>query len=268
MTSPDIIREHDDSFEYLARAGYAARGAVYLIIGYFAFRAAFADGKAMSSKGAIDWMFGNPFGTVLMVALIVALVGFCIWRIIQCLFDADHRGSDAKGLAIRTSYLLSGAAYAALAFYAGSLLFGMSQSSGGGSDLVRKAYEAGFGAWATYLIGAAMAAVGGVYLVRGAKATFMRFVRLPEIATPWLKRVCQAGLIARGLTFFVIAFLLFTGAASSREGDTPGTQEALQTIAGWSFGWALLSLMGLGLIAFGVYGITEGLYRRIEVDDA
>ena len=176
MTTLDIPHQHHDWLRKAARAGYAARGLVYLIVGYFAFRAAYATGRAMGTKDAVDTVAGSAFGTVALVALVAALTCFTIWRLIQMFFDVDEHGLDARGV-------------------------------------------------------------------------FARF-----------------GLIARGVTFFVLAGLLFTGAVSYGEGDTPGLEAALQAMSDWSYGWVLLSLTGLGLIAFGAYACVEALYRRIHIE--
>jgi hypothetical protein len=266
-TARAIIRDHGDRMRHAARAGYAARGAVFLIIGYFAFRAAFATGEAMGERDAIDQMAGSGFGTVLLVALVLALGSFAAWRLFQVIFDIDGHGTGAKGLFIRTGLTISAFAYGALAVYAANLLAGLSAGGGGGNGIVAAAYEAGFGVWLTYAIAAGMAAAGAAHIVKGAKAGFEKYMNIPA-NRHWLKPVCQFGLIARGITFFILAGLLATGAASYRSGSTPGLETALAAMRGWSFGWVLLSLTGLGLIAFGIYALAEAAYRRINIEAA
>lgn len=258
----------DDNRAWLrhaARAGYVARGAVFLIIGYFAFRAAFASGEAMDSKDAVGQIAGSAFGTILLGLLVLALSCFAAWRIVQVVFDVDHHGTDTKGLFVRVGLIFSALAYGALAFYAASLLIGMARG-GGSNGLVAKAYEAGYGVWLTYLIAAGMAAAGAAHIFKGAKAGFEKYMEIPEGVRSWLTPVCQFGLIARGVTFLVLAGLLFSGAASYASGDTPGLDTALAAMEGWSYGWALLSLTGLGLMAFGIYALAEALYRRINIE--
>ncbi|MBB4002247.1 DUF1206 domain-containing protein [Aurantimonas endophytica] len=266
-TTEAIIRDHGDRMRYAARAGYIARGAVFLIIGYFAFSAAFASGEAMGEMDAIDEMAGSGFGTALLLALVLALAAFAAWRLFQVIFDIDGHGTGVKGIFIRTGLTISAFAYGALAFYAATLLIGLGSGGGGGNGIVKAAYEAGIGVWLTYAIAAGMAAAGAAHVVKGAKAGFEKYMNIPADRS-WLKQVCQFGLIARGITFFILAGLLVTGAASYRSGDTPGIETALSAMAGWSFGWALLSLTGLGLIAFGIYALAEAAYRRINVEAA
>ena len=254
-----------------ARAGYAARGLVFLIVGYFAFRAAFATGEAMDTEDAIEVIAGSGFGALLLGAMVIALAAFCGWRLIQVLMDVDNHGTDAKGLFVRAGLAISAFSYGALAIFAVTMLIGSGSSGGGGGggkqSVIAYAYEQGYGVWLTYLIAAGMAAAAIAHIVKAVKAGFEKYMAIPQDRRWLLKPVCQFGLIARAVTFVVIAGLLVTGAAGYSSGDTPGLDAALQEISGWSFGWLFLSLTGLGLIAFGIYSIAEAIYRRINMPD-
>ena len=275
MTSTsDRIAPEDGSawLHTAARAGYAARGLVFLIVGYFSFRAAFASGEAMDTKDAIETIAGSGFGSVLLGAMVVALAAFCGWRLIQVIMDVDGHGVDAKGVFVRAGLLISAFSYGALAVYAATLLIGFGSGSGGEgggakSSVIAYAYEAGYGVWLTYLIAAGMAAAAIAHMVKAIKSGFEKYMTIPQDRRWLLKPTCQFGLVARALTFIVLSGLLVNGAAGYQSGDTPGLDAALQEISGWSFGWLFLSATGLGLIAFGVYSITEAAYRRINMPD-
>ncbi|TFF22817.1 DUF1206 domain-containing protein [Jiella endophytica] len=268
-TNSLVPQDGQDWLKSAARAGYAARGLVFLIVGYFSFRAAFASGEAMDTKDAIEVIAGSVFGTILLVAMVVALAAFSAWRLIQVLMDVDNHGTGAKGVFVRGGLLVSAFSYGALAFYAASLVIGLGSGGGegGGGGAISAGYEAGFGIWLTYLIAAGMAGAAIAHFIKGAKAGFEKYMDIPEARRRILKPVCQFGLLARGVTFMVLAGLLATGAAEYSSGDTPGLDAALSEISGWSFGWLFLSLTGLGLIAFGVYCVAEAIYRRINMPD-
>ena len=86
----------------LARAGYAAKGVLYITIGILAAMAAFGgggDGATTGSKGAIRAIQEQPFGQVLLVLLTVGLAGYALWRFVQAILDPEGEGTDAKGAA-------------------------------------------------------------------------------------------------------------------------------------------------------------------------
>ena len=266
MTAKETVNHYSGALEWVARVGYVARGVVYLVIGYFAFKAAYSTGQTMDSKDAVRTIFFSTGGFALMLVLVVALAAFVVWRVLQAGLDLDHHGTDAKGLAVRAGLLGSAFSYGALAVFALLLVIG-SRSEGGGllDKALARAFAAGYGQILTYAIAALVAGVGAAHIAKGIKAGFEKYMRLPE-GQRWMKVIFQAGLIARGLTFLLLAFLLVTGAASYAQGDKPGLETALNAMVGWSFGWAFLAATGLGLAAFGVYALAQARYRRINTD--
>ena len=63
-------------FEWFARAGLAARGAVYLIIGFLAVKLAFGDGgKTTDQQGALATIAKQPLGTVMLLVVAFGLAG-------------------------------------------------------------------------------------------------------------------------------------------------------------------------------------------------
>ncbi|KQT52873.1 MULTISPECIES: DUF1206 domain-containing protein [unclassified Aureimonas] len=267
MSATEVIRRHSDRIEKAARAGYVARGIVFVIIGYFAFKAAYSTGQTMDSKDAVSFVFGTVGGKVLLVALVAALAAFAAWRFLQAIRDVDRHGTGAKGVAVRAGLVGSGISYAALAFFAGALAWGAGSSSSGGTtkEWIAMAYEAGWGQTFTYAVAALMVVVGGAHVFKAVSAGFEKYMTIPADKKAWVKPVCQFGLLARGFTYLLLAWLLGTGAASYRDGHTPGLETALDAMSAWPFGWLFLAATGIGLIAFGGYAFTEARYRRIQL---
>ena len=265
-TAENLVRNNRSWLRTAARTGYAARGLVFVVIGYFALRAAYATGRAMGPKDAIDSVAGSAFGVVALAVLVASLFSFAVWRLLQVIFDIDRHGLGPKGLFVRSGLVVSLFAYGTLAVYAFGLLTGIGSGQGGGGGVISSAYAAGYGVWLTYLVVAGMAAAGAAHIVKGIKAGFRKYMQIPPDHERFLTPVCRFGLIARGVTFFILAGLLFDGAVSYSDGDKPGLDTALSAMSGWTFGWALLAVTGAGLIAFGVYGFAEAAYRRIEIE--
>ena len=104
------------SIERLARAGYAAKGVVYGVVGILAVRAAIgAGGEVGGSENALAAIGDQAFGKIRLVIVGVGLLGYVLWRAVQVIADPERKGTDAKGLAVRAGFLASGLTYFGLA---------------------------------------------------------------------------------------------------------------------------------------------------------
>ena len=85
-------------FEWLARAGFVARGLVYGIIGLLALKLAIGSGgKATDQEGAMRTLAQQPLGRTMLVALAVGLAGYAMWRFTRAALGRGPEGSD-RGL--------------------------------------------------------------------------------------------------------------------------------------------------------------------------
>src|SRR5687768_11814889 len=99
----------------LARAGYAAKGIVYIVIGALAARAAFGKGGATTDQhGAIGWIGDGPFGTIALVVIGVGLLGYTAWRLVAAATDAEGDGDDPTSIGKRLASAARGLVYGAL----------------------------------------------------------------------------------------------------------------------------------------------------------
>ena len=109
--------------EGLERWGYVARGVLYIIMGSLALQLAMgAGGQAADPLGALRLIAHQPYGKVLLVAMVVGLAGYALWGLVRALFDPLNKGHSAKGLATRASYLVSAISYGLLIIPALQLL--------------------------------------------------------------------------------------------------------------------------------------------------
>ena len=53
-------------FEWLARSGYIARGAVYLLVGWFSLAAAWSGARPTDAQDALLRILDQPFGELLL----------------------------------------------------------------------------------------------------------------------------------------------------------------------------------------------------------
>ncbi|MGJ8571241.1 MAG: DUF1206 domain-containing protein [Hoeflea sp.] len=258
-----------DWFKPLARLGYGARGLVYLVLAFFIVGAAFTTGTGGDSKDAVRFITQSTVGAVLTPLLIVSLAGYCLWRVVQAVFDTDDHGAKPAGLAVRAGLLGAAATYGFLLVYTVSLWWGSTISSGGGSgNEITSAAAAFIGAGPVSLIlSTVFAVVGGAHIWKAARRKYRDHIQASEPVMRWIDVAAIGGLTARGLTFLVIAFLLF------RHGIASGTEKAsleaaLKFIAGLPLGSWLLGATGVGFFLFSIYSFAEAIWRRINVEDA
>lgn len=251
-----------------ARLGYAARGAVNLIIGSLALLAALGPGgQATGSKGALRELLLHPFGGVLLGIVGLGLFGFALWRTLQGLLDADSHGTGAKGLAVRAGALISAVTYAGLGISAFGLLMG--RGGGGGDDQsaqdwTRWLLSKPAGEILVALAGLVVMGVGVAMLARGWRASFTRHLRCPAEASRWVVPLGRLGFAARGVVFLIIGIFLVVAAWQSDPQEVRGLGSALLALQEQPFGRVLFGVVALGLAAFGIFEFAEARYRRIE----
>lgn len=255
----------------LARFGYASRGVVYVIIGFFAVLSGLGTQENTDSRGALRTILEQPFGKVLIGILILGLIGLVIWRLIQSLLDTDSHGWSPKGLAVRSGLLASAFTYALLTTYALSLVGLLAFASSDSSPSIADRLAGVIGTRPVLII--MLLVFIGVALAHWYKAItcgYARHLRTEDAPMEYVHPISMAGLTARGSVFAIIAVLLFYRIMtySPSETEAPGLDEALEFVQQLPFGAFLLVLLGCGLMMFAAYSFIESIWRRINVEDA
>ncbi|UEM01760.1 DUF1206 domain-containing protein [Skermanella rosea] len=256
-------------FESLARLGYGARGVVYVLVGWFAMMAAIGAGQLTDTKGVLREILQQPFGKALLAVVALGLVGHAVWRVAQAWFDLDGHGTKAKGLVVRSGLLASGAIHVSLAVFAVSLVLGwQGPGSGGGGDGAQDwtawLLSQPFGRWLVGAVGLAVLGAAAGHFVKAWKATFRRFLRADPKAMEMICPIGRIGLGAKGVVFVIIGIFFLTAAWQSDSSESGGLGKALQMLQEQPYGAWVLGIVAIGLFAFGIYSVIEGVYRRID----
>lgn len=260
---------HTRGFALFARAGYAARGLVYTLIGAFTVYAAWrGGGDAPGSKDAVRTILEAPAGDVLAVGLLAGLLGYAAWRFVQSVFDTDDHGTDLRGLAVRAGLLTSCASYGLLVAWTFSRWRGVGGGDSGGGVAETLVGFVGHRITAA-LLALVFAVVAFAHLRKAWVKGYEKHFEADAGTMRWVHPVSRIGLCARGAVFVILAVSLGWRAWSAGgTGETPGLEEALAALRGLPAGTWLLGAMGLGLLCFALYSFVEARYRRINVEDA
>jgi hypothetical protein len=253
----------------LARLGYATIGVVYLMIGTLGTQAALGTGGAIAdTRDVLVTIARQPFGRVLLGLTAFGLSGYVLWRLVQACFDPERQGTDARGLLTRLGYAVSGVAYAALAVLAARMALG---AGGAGGHAAEQAWTARllaqpFGPWLVGSLGGIIIGVGLAHFYRAYTAQFMQEYATGGMSARqqrWARWLGQCGLAARGVTFGVIGgFLLYAG-FSADPSEARGLGGALVAVSQQPYGPWLLGVVALGLVAYGLFCLSQALYRRV-----
>ena len=255
--------------ERLARAGYAARGAVYALVGFLAVEAAFgARSRPTDTRGALQEMAGRSMA--LLWAVAIGLAGYALWRIVQGLLNPERKPNDLKGLAHRVGRVGSGLIYGGLALAAVRIAEGARNAGGGHSYQIwtAKLMSEPFGRWLVAAVGIGVIAGGLHQIRRGWTERFRKEIRLQEMDATERKVALNSGklgLIARGVVFLISGWFLVQAALRFDPHQARGLGGALATLASQPHGAILLGLVAVGLIAFGAYSVLLARYGRIVV---
>jgi hypothetical protein len=254
------------AFEWLSRAGFVARAAIYAIIGLFALALAIGEGgKLTSQQGALKTVANQTFGSYLLAVLAIGLGGYALWRLFRAALGRGPEGSDS-GFE-RLAALASGLAYGALCLLAVEILIG----SGSSSSTDPESSTAGILGWpgGQWIVGAIGVVMIGVALYQGYRGITQKFLddskteEMSPNVRKWIGRVGTVGHLARMVVFGLIGFFLVKAAIDYSPKTAVGVDGALAKLANQTYGSVLLGIVAAGLIAFAFYSLSDARYRRI-----
>ena len=255
-----------------ARLGYVAKGVVYLVIGTLAARAALGDGGGTTdSRGALRAIGESTMGSAALLVIGVGLLGYALWAVLAAAWDAEDRGREPKGIAIRLGQAGRGIAYGALGVAALRLL-GRARSAASGGDgaehWTARLLDAPLGRWLVVAVGAAIAGYALYQFYRAASDKVHKHLDLGGAGArtrTWVERLGRFGIAARGIVFVLVGWFLVRAAMTHDPSRAGGIGESLATLARQPRGELLLGVVAAGLVAYGAYQLANARFRRMRV---
>ncbi|GAA2904790.1 DUF1206 domain-containing protein [Streptomyces mexicanus] len=255
-----------------ARAGFAARGLIYLLVGVIALRIAWGGdggGRQADRGGALGELAEGPFGAALLWAVGAALAGMALWRLSEAVVGGagpDGTKPSKRAAAAARCVFYAFVSFSVLAYAAGDKGSGSGSSDRRTHDVTATVLTWPAGPW---LVGAAGAAVviSGLWIaVRAARKKFRRHLRT-EAMSPRARQLTDvlgvAGGTARGVVFAVAGVFALVAAVQHRPGKAKGMDDTLRAFRDLPAGPWLLALIALGLAAFGVFSWCSARWRAV-----
>jgi len=252
-------------FCWFARFGIAARGVVYVVIGFLAIKVALDDGgRAADQQGAMAAIAKQPAGTWMLAMVAIGLLGYASWRLLRAALGGTRGQDDLKD---RIDGVASGISYAILFAAAVKILAG--SGAGGGADPGQAA--GGVLGWpgGPWLVGIAGVVVIGVGLQQGYKGVTRTFMEETNTGSmdDRVEHLYTAfgifGHLARMAVFGLIGWFLIKAAIDFDPDETVALDGALAKLAHAPYGPLLLGIVAAGLIGFGAFSLVESRYRRV-----
>jgi type IV secretory pathway VirB2 component (pilin) len=266
-TVSEVTREHD-WVEPVVRAGWAAKGVVYSLMGLLALSIARQQPaeEDASPEGALSVVLEQPFGRVLLAVLAVGLVLYSCWRVLTV---ALIRGSDVKDWLERIGYSFSAAFYAVLAVTAGrhALAGRDPERSSTVESLSSSVLGSTFG---RVVVGAAGVIVIGVSLYFASKAvrrSFLENLTFEGASEGERHLVTTSGVVGwagRAVVTFLVGLFVTIAAVQADPSQARGFDQSLRTVASSSWGTSVVLLAAVGLIVYGVYCLLSLRHRELE----
>ena len=254
------MTDKSEKFRWLVRLGFAARGVVYLVLGYLALT---TSGEAGGGGEAVmDLLRDVPLGNVLLWVMAVGLLAYAAFKFLSAVADIQHRGSDGKGIAKRIGDGASAVAHTILAYAALQYATGAAADASDGSEGSRQAagsvLELPLGDVLVGLVGVGFLVGAAMQAKSAATAGFMSHVsaRAPDIIRP----IGQVGHAARAIVFAVIGWSLMRSAWFDSEAQVKGLGDAVLSLRD---NGTLYTIVAAGLLLFGLFGLIVARYRIV-----
>ena len=251
-------------FQLAARAGFATNGVLHILMGFLALGVATGAGTGGTDadpSGALSAIAATPGGIILIWALVAGLVALALWLLIEGLLLLLPSGEIADGLITA----LKGVVYAAIA---GS---GITIALGGRSDSTEDAREVSAfliatpgGVFVLALLGLVIGGIGVYFIVKGLRRRFRRDLRVPDGKTGrTVVALGVLGYVAKGVALVSLGVLAVVAAITTDSSEVTGLDGALRALTELPYGVLLLSIVGLGLVAYGVYCAARARWARL-----
>jgi uncharacterized protein DUF1206 len=262
----------------IGRAGWFAKGVVYVLAGYLALAVAAKAGgwakgpttgdQEASPVGAVKTVAGSGGGgTVLLWLLAIGMLLYAAWRVVSALLPG---GKDAKAWAHRIGYIASAVMYSTFALTAIALARRTPTDANGNhkvTDISASFMTHSFGRVVIGAVGVIVIAVGLYRISKGVKMDVEDELDMSGVSATrrrWTERLGAIGEVGRGIGFALVGFFLLRSAMTYDANEATGLDGALRRVAVHSWGVFVVVIVGIGFAAYGIFCLATFTHRRLQ----
>jgi hypothetical protein len=258
-----------DGLEHLARVGLIAYGVVHVLVAWLALQLAWGGGgESADQSGAMATLAESSLGKPLLWIVAVGLIALAVWQAAEVL--RWRRGWSASGKTRTKALKKSGKAIVKAVIYAALAVLAIRFATGGGQSSSNQQQEttAGIFGWPAgrWLVGAAglvLIGVGAYHVYKGVTKRFLKEIDTSDAspqATRLVTRLGQFGFPAKGVALAGVGALLLWAAVTFDPSKAQGLDGALRTILELPFGQIVLTVVAIGIAAFGAFCFVRARY--------
>jgi hypothetical protein len=258
-----------DGLEHLARIGLIAYGVVHLLVAWLALQLAWGGGGGSADQsGAMQTLAESPLGKPLLWVVAVGLIALAVWQAAEVL--RWRHGWSASGKTRTRAIRKAGKAVVKAVVFGALAVLAIRFATGGGQSSSQQQQQttAGVfgwpaGRWLVAAAGLVLIGVGAYHVYKGVTKRFLKEIDTSDCSRSALRlvtRLGQVGFPGKGIALAAVGGLLVYAAVTFDPAKAQGLDGALRTILDLPAGQILLTLVALGIAAFGAYCFVRARY--------
>ena len=258
-----------DGLENLARVGLLSYGVVHLLIAWLALQLAWGvGGGSADQSGALATLAESPVGKPLLWVVAIGMIALAVWQLAEVL--RWRHGLSASGEARKKAVTKTGKSAAKAVVYVALAVLAIrfATGSGGSGPAQQQQRTAGVfgwpaGRWLVGLAGLVLIGVGVYHVYKGVSRKFLKQIDLGSAPAGTRRLVEKMGLVGfpgKGVALGLVGGLLVHAAITFDPAKASGLDGALRTVLDAPFGRIMLTLVALGIAAFGVFCLIRARF--------
>ncbi len=265
--SPSVPRSSErGALRTAGRAGFVARGVIYVLIGVLALQIAFGrSGAEADRQGALHQVAAQPFGLTMLWVLVVGFACMTLWRGSQAVLgEGGQKKTGSRILSAGRAVFYASVCWGTATYAAGS--GSQSGSDAKSQDWTASALKLPGGRVLVVIAGVVLFGVGVGVAVSAIRRKFLKKLdtaRMGARARQVVSWLGVGGGAARGTVFAGAGVFLVVAAVRFDPHQAKGMDATLRSFAHTPAGPWLLVLIALGLILFGAFSFASARWREL-----